>query len=45
MFSTNILQPSTYLKLGAFINDIKYKLTINIYNVNNNIVVKINVIL
>ena len=45
MLSADILQLFTCLKLGAFINNIKYRLTVNIYNINNNIVIKINVIL
>ena len=44
MLSADILQLSTYLKLGAFINNIKYGLTVNVYNINNNTVVEINII-
>ena len=45
MLGADILQLFTYLKSGAFINSIKYGLTINIYNINNNIAVKINIVL
>ena len=44
MLSTDILQPFTCLKLGTFINNIKYGLTINIYNINKNAIVEINVV-
>ena len=45
ILNTNILQLFTYLKLGAFINNIKYRPAVNIYNINNNTVVKVNIVL
>ena len=44
MLGANILQLFTCLKLGVFINNIKYGLAVNIYNINNNAVVEINIV-
>ena len=44
IYYTNILKLLAGLILSAFINNIKYKLTRNIENINNNKVIKANII-
>ncbi len=44
MLSTNILQLPTCLKTGTFVNNIQQRGSANIYNINNNIVIKIKII-
>jgi hypothetical protein len=44
MYYTNILEPLASLILSAFINNVKYRLTGNIENINNNKVIKTNII-
>jgi hypothetical protein len=44
MYRTNILEPLAGLISSAFIDNVKYRLTGNIENINNNGVVKANVI-
>ena len=43
MLSADILQLSTYLKSGAFINNIKYRLAINVHNINFNYYIIVNI--
>jgi hypothetical protein len=44
MYYTNILELLAGLISSAFINNIKYKLTRNIENINNNRIIKANII-
>jgi hypothetical protein len=44
IYYTNILELLSGLILNAFINNIKYRLTGNIENINNNRIIKANII-
>jgi hypothetical protein len=44
MLDTDVLQLFTCLKAGTFVDDVQQRGSANIYNVNNNIVIEINVV-
>jgi hypothetical protein len=44
MYYINILKPLTGLISSTLVNDVKYKLPGNIENVNDNRVIKVNVV-
>ena len=44
MLGTNVLQPPACLKASTFVNNIQQRSSANVYNVNNNIEVKVVVI-
>jgi hypothetical protein len=44
MLNTNVLQLFACLKASTFVDNIQQKSSANIYNVNNNIVIKINIV-
>jgi hypothetical protein len=44
VLSTDVLQPLTCLEAGTFVDDVQQKGSVNIYNVNNNIIIEINVV-
>jgi hypothetical protein len=44
MLNINVLQSLTSLKTGTFVDNVQQRGFANIYNVNNNIVIKINVV-
>jgi hypothetical protein len=45
VLNTDVLQPPTCLEAGTFVDDVQQRGSANIHNVNNNIIIKINVVL
>jgi hypothetical protein len=45
MLNTNVLQLFTSLKTDTFVNNIQQRGSANVYNINDNIIIKINVVL